>query len=214
MLSILRDIPDWGVGVLAASGTWYGVCHSVLADRVLQSDVDARVTPSCMATLRAQEADAIDAKIAHLKRNAEYELGRERDRLRTEDRRLLSLQGEAQAVEMTTQMINQSSLGMLFQIPDLGISADVVQERRDRLQDQMDRLKIPEFTIPPVPDAEVLKTCACATADAIGGKRTAYAISLATFRIWEPDEIKRLGSDVTKVLSGGQCGPKPWEAHT
>lgn len=214
MLSLLRDIPDWGVGALAAGVSWFAICHSTLAPRVLDQEIETKVTPSCVAALRTQEAGAIDAKIARMKEAAQYDLAQERRRLESEDRRLANVFAEAKAVEMATEMFNDSALGQLIDIPTIpSIGSEAVEKKRSAIPEELSGLKLPEFHIPPVPDAEVLKTCACATADAIGGQQTAIAIHLASFRIWTPDEIKTLGSDVTKALAGNQCGPKPWESR-
>ncbi|MEM9840247.1 MAG: hypothetical protein AAF830_13970 [Pseudomonadota bacterium] len=214
MLSIIRDLPDWVSGSAVAVGVWGVICYSTLAPRVLEQEIDTKVTPSCVAALRTQEKGAIDAKIARMKEAAEYDLAQERRRLESEDRRLASVFAEAKAVEMATEMFNDSALGQLIDIPTIpSIGSEAVEKKRSAIRDELSGLKLPEFHILPVPDAEVLNTCACATADAIGGQQTAIAIHLASFRIWTPDEIKTLGSDVTKVLAGNQCGPKPWESR-
>lgn len=211
MLSILKDMPDWMVGTMMAGGAWFGICHSVLAERAMGDDIDQRVTPSCVATLRAEEAKAIDARVERLTKNAMRDLERQRDGLVSEDNRLLEQEQEIRAVNQSIELMNKSPLGQLMHFPDMGLNPEMIARRRASIQRQITALKLPTFDIPPVPDAAVLKTCACATADAMGSKQSAYAISLATFRIWNPEEIKTFGADVTKSLSTDVCGPKPWE---
>lgn len=212
MLSIFRDLPDWSVGALLAAAGWFALCYAALAPRVLEQEMETKVTPSCVATLRAQEAGAIDAKIARMKEAAEGDLRREKARLQSKDRRLADLEAEALAAQMALDMVKGSPLGQLFPIPAIpGIDPAKIARQRSAVREELAGLKLPGFHIPPVPDAEVLKICACAAADAIGGQQTAIALHLTSFRLWTPDELKSLGSDITKALTGNQCGPKPWE---
>ena len=53
--------------------------------------------------------------------------------------------------------------------------------------------------------ASLVATCSCAASKALAGKRLNHAISLATFRLVEADDIAGLKGEIIGIVGGGMC---------
>lgn len=53
--------------------------------------------------------------------------------------------------------------------------------------------------------ASLMATCTCAASKALAGKRLNHAISLATFRLVEADDIAGLKGEIIGIVGGGMC---------
>lgn len=217
MYQLLKDVPDWMMGTMLAGAAWYGVSYTVLAPRAMERDKVQEIVPECALQLDGEQDIYVTDALKRAKEAAQYAREESIRNFRVRQNQLRSSMGEMMAIDQLNQVYDNSGLGDLLDsfgmrpnipVPDV---SDIQREIND-ISGRIRALNVPEkITIPKAPRLELIKSCACAAGEAIAGKRSAYTISMASFRTVRPEKLITLKSDVTNVLNANTCGPKPWE---
>ena len=212
MIGQLDKIPEPILGASLAALGWLGLCYTALTPRILETE-SQNVIPACMAQLEAEQDDALET----MTRRAEN--GRQRivDRLEGEISQKAAKLKELETLSRTARtysgLLGQSGLSLLapqLELPepkpeDLAALRKSIRGARAAIQN------LPPISLPRAPDSELLKTCTCAAMQSVAGKRTDYAISLASFRLIEPEAISQTKADMSEALRINACGTPSWE---
>ena len=219
MMGLIRELPDWATGGVTAGAIWFGVSYVVLAPRAMDEEQE-KAMPPCIEQLESEQERAIADATERATDRWESEQRSKLSEIAREERNLRELRSQVDAYEMTSGAIMSSPLGDLLgatgvqmpRMPNVPSSADVRRMQQDirRARAAVER-QIPEIDFPRVPRAELMQTCACATLKALAGKRTDYAMSLASFRLIGTEKISNTRSDFAGFLRWDGCGDKPWE---
>ncbi|MEL7128227.1 MAG: hypothetical protein AAGK23_01650, partial [Pseudomonadota bacterium] len=115
--------------------------------------------------------------------------------------------------DMVRRQFDETGIGLFLPPPppDLPSIADFegIQADIQRAKDSIANL--PPISLPRLPDSELMGTCACASLEALAGRRADYAVSLASFRLITPERVASAKDDVSRTLRFSACGSKPWE---
>ncbi|MEO1490346.1 MAG: hypothetical protein AAFR88_13065, partial [Pseudomonadota bacterium] len=103
MIGLIKDLPDWATGTVAAGALWASVCYVTLAPRAMEAYAQKTIAPSCVATLEREQAE----KIAEAKRQYEEERQRTAARLRSSEQKL-------EYAEEMVRVMNQSGVNDLM----------------------------------------------------------------------------------------------------
>ncbi|MEO1015185.1 MAG: hypothetical protein AAFX08_08355 [Pseudomonadota bacterium] len=213
MIGLLRDLPDWSTGAMMGGVAWFGIAYGVLAPRAMQFDQERDIVPSCMETLRETEGVAIDRAVKRRIEDAEFE---SRELRRKLNNRLDELR-EARIELLSYDMLKSSLCGsgicdlLPMKMPEVGFGIDDVDQEIGEIKDRLSTLRAPDISIPRVPETEVLQTCACAAGTVLAGKKTSYALSLASFRVFSPEDVGTMKSELARTLRMDACGIPAWE---
>jgi len=204
MFSTLKDLPDGAIGIAAAACLHFTMCYTVLAPRAMEVQFEEEVTPSCMAMLQGEEDRAIA--------DARQDDAKARDKARRE---LNQLEQKLNAYDQLKGLSRDSGLEelmKLFGVPDYGPSQTDIAALRRAADDMRTALRSqPDFSHLRASASQVMQTCSCAALQAAAGKRTSYAISLASFRLIEPEEISNVSDTALRFAKGSACaGQLPW----
>lgn len=203
MLSFFRDLPDGALGLMVALALHFGLCYVVLAPRAMEAQLESEVTPVCTASLSAEQDRALS--------EAQQEDAQTRSRARLE---LGRLETQLNAFQQVSDLYRQSGINDL--LGSFGVSTQTVSsEEIAALRRQAEGLRsilnrAPDFSALQASATELLQTCTCAALQAAAGKRTSYAISLATFRLVEPDDVSGVTDATLRAAGGSSCGELPW----
>lgn len=213
MISFLKDLPDWMMGTALAGSAWFAAAYGVLTPRAMENGLQAEVYPACMAQLEAEQTAALEGKTKVATREAEYARDEALSAIRTRLSDLAELEQKVSAYELVLKTYRESGLGMLVPLPDMAMpSREEIEAQKKDLLKKAAAIDLPvAISFPPAPSSALMKTCACAAATAIAGKRTSYAISLASFRLVSPAEVSGVKGAVMGALKTDVCGAKPWE---
>ena len=214
MIGWIRDLPDWATGLLMAWGAWFAVSYTVLAPRAMENDLERDVYPACVAELEADQERALIASEQQIRAAAEAERDDKLRQLRVRENELREAQSQLDYYETLRRTYRNSGLGRIMPLPQANLpSAADVAEMRQRIAAARERLgdAIHIEALPRAPSGELLKTCACAAATAVAGKRTNYALSMASFRLVSPMEISTVKQDVARTIRLSSCGKLQWE---
>lgn len=213
MISLLKDLPDWMMGTALAGTTWFATAYGFLAPRAMDDALQADVYPACIEKLDAEQTVALDEALKEATREAEYARDAVLRSVGVRLSELAELERELTAYELMVETYRRSGLGKLFPLPDVDLpSRDQIGAQKAALEQELAALDVPlNISFPRVPKAELMKTCLCAGASAVAGKRTSYAISLASFRIISPAEVSGVKGAVMDALKTDVCGARPWE---
>lgn len=213
MISLLKDLPDWMMGTALAGTTWFAAAYGFLAPRAMDDALQEDVYPACVERLNTEQTVALDEAL----KTATHEAGYARDEALRSIRAGLSeleeLKRERTAYELTVKIFRDSGLQRLIPLPEVDLPThEQINAQWAALQQKMAALNAPlKISFPRVPKPELMKTCLCAGASAVAGKRTSYAISLASFRIISPEEVTGVKGAVMDALKTDICGTRPWE---
>jgi hypothetical protein len=213
MISFLKDLPDWMMGTALAGSAWFAAAYSVLTPRAMENDLQAEVYPACMAQLEAEQTAALEDKTKAATREAEYARDEALSAIRSRLSDLADVEQKVIAYELLVETYRKTGLEILIPLPDIPMpSREQIETQRRELQRKLTAIDLPvAISFPPAPSSALMKTCACAAATAIAGKRTSYAISLASFRLVSPAEVSGVKGAVMGALKTDVCGAKPWE---
>lgn len=211
-LSLIREIPDWGIGTITGMGMWGFFAFNTLAPRAMENDQQQEIIPACFAQLRQDEGQAIDHHITKLTREARREMDYRRTRIEDELDEALEELAEIEVTGMAIEHYNSTPLAMLAPLPDFNLSADPLKKRIAAFEEEIASLRVPDFEVPKAPSSEVMEACGCSVSIAFGGAQMAYGLSLASFRIWTPEEMTHAKSGWADILQTDKCGQRSWEA--
>ena len=212
MIGQLDKIPEPIMGASLAVLGWFGLCYTALTPRILEAESES-VIPACMAQLEAERDDAFET----LAQRAENDRRRVIDRIESEisdkTAKLQQLETLSRTARTYSGLLGQSGLSRLapqLELPepkseDLEALRKGIRDARAAIQN------LPPISFPRAPESELLKTCACAAMQSVAGKRTDYAISLASFRLIEPEAISQTKTDMGEALRMDACGTPSWE---
>lgn len=212
MIGLLREIPDWGVGALLGGTAWFGAAYSVLAPRAMENDQQTEIIPACFAQLREDEGVAIDQHVRELTSEARREIAHRTSQIDDELAGLFEQLAKIEVTNSSVEYYNSTPLAQLAPMPDFGLSAAPVKGQIKALQDEVASLRLPTFDIPRAPSEEVMTACGCSVSIAMGGAQMAYGLSLASFRIWTPEEMTEAKSGWADILQTEKCGSRSWES--
>ena len=196
---------------------WFGVSYAFLAPRALEHDVRQDIVPECALELKGKQEIAVADALERAKEAARYAREDAIRKLRVRQNQLRSSMGEFIALDQLNQVYDNSGLGAL--LDSFGMRPNIpvpevadIQAEIDAISQRIHHLKIPEkISIPKAPNIELVKACMCAAGETVAGKRSAYAVSLASFRMVQPEKLLNLKSDMAAVLNTNICNAKPWE---
>ena len=213
MIGWMKDLPDPVVGCLAAGGAWFGVSYALLAERAMNNDLEQDVYPVCIAQLDEEQTIAIDEAVERATEKAKYARKEAMRQLRIRQDELSEAKTKLSYYEEMKRAYRNSGLGAFMKVPNIDVpSVAEVEEMQRDVTARIQTLNVPiNISYPRIPKPELLKRCACAAAMAVAGKRTSYAISMASFRLVSPAEISNLKSDVSNAVKLDICGAKQWE---
>lgn len=203
MLSIVRDLPDGAIGLAIAGVFHFGFCYTVLAPRAMEAQLQSEVTPVCTASLSAEQDRALaeaEQNDAQARSRAQLELGR--------------LETQLNAFEQVAGLYEQSGMNDLFGAFGVstqsvsGAEIDAIRARAEGMRAILDRS--PDFSHLQASAGELLQTCSCAALHAAAGKRTGYAVSLATFRLVQPDDVLGVTDATMRAVGNSACGELAW----
>jgi len=217
MLQLLRELPDWALGLGTGVIAWYGLAYTVLAERALERDVKEKATPTCLSQLQSDQ----NKTRARVKEHRTAILTEKKltalNALRGELTQLKALSLKLELVEQANDIVKDTAIGNMLktympmaQIP----STDEIAKRSEQLEktiSEWENVSI-NLTFPEASLEQIQATCSCAITQAIVGEKTNYAISLASFRIIAPTEISNIKNSVADVLNVKGCGEQPWES--
>lgn len=203
MIAFLKDLPDGGLGVLAAGTAHLALCFGILAPRAMEAHLDEVVAPPCIEMLQAEQERAIERARAG-----------ENEKRERATRELNRVERELGAYRQVAQTYDQTGLSDLFRGLGIASPSDSLKQL-EHMQAQADRMRAalsqaPDFSHLELPSSELVKTCSCAALKAAAGSRTSYALSLASFRLIEPEDITRVGDAAMSIAAGSTCGQIPW----
>lgn len=204
MIGWFKDLPDYCVGAVAAVGLWYGAVYVVLAPRAMERHFETEVFPPCLERLEAEQETALA--------NARDRFERQRENAA---RALRAQEMQLRQYDNITGLYRQSGLtDMLsaFGVPSIEESVGVEAQslRRDVERTRAALSVEADFDSFRVPRDGLLATCSCAALQAAAGKRSTYALSLASFRLIEPADITEIKSSVVEITGTNVCGAQPW----
>lgn len=213
MIGLIKDLPDWMMGAALAGGAWFAAAYSFLAPRAMEDALQGDVYPACIAQLDAEQTIALDEAVKSATREAEYARDEALRAVRARLSVLAEVEKELSAYEMVRKLYGDSGLGMLVPMPDIKLpSRAEIEQEQSALRQKIAAIDLPiTISYPRVPTAALMKTCACAAATAVAGKRTSYALSLASFKLISPAEVSGVKGAVFDALKTDVCGAKPWE---
>lgn len=203
MLTTLRDLPDGAIGLMAAGTLHFALCYGVLAPRAMEAHFQSEVVPRCTAMLSAEQDDAISRAQEADAKNRKQALGE-----------LRRFESQIAAYERMQRLHQQSGLGDLMgslgmPMQSLGASElAALKQKANALRSALNGA--PDFSHLRANAAQLAKTCSCAAMQAAAGKRTSYAISLASFRLFEPSEVSETTQGALRVAQGNSCGDLAW----
>ena len=214
MIGFLKDLPDWSVGALLGGAAWFSVGYAVLAPRAMENDLVADVYPDCVAQLEEEQEHTLSRAEDRARRNAKYET---EDAMRT----LRARASELHQKRIELRYYHEAKRGlcstgicelMPMALPEVNLSVDDIDRELSVIRKKTAALDVPfDIELPRAPSEELLKTCYCAAMQALAGKRTNYAISMASFRLISPTEISSVKQGVAEALRLKSCGTQPWE---
>lgn len=203
MFATLRDLPDGAIGLMAAGTLHFALCYGVLAPRAMEAHFEKAVTPQCTAMLSAEQ----DAAISRA----------QRDHAEKRNRALGELSRIDQQIAAREQLhrLNDKS-GLTGLMSAMGFPATAIgtgdlpalKQQASLLRDALNRA--PDFSHLRADTSALARTCSCAAMQAAAGKRTSYAISLASFRLIEPSEISQTSQGALRIAQGSACGAPAW----
>jgi len=217
MITILKELPDWMMGTMLAGAGWFSVSYTVLAERALQQQVSEEIIPQCTLQLEGEQDIAVRETLSRLQEKARYARETTIDRLKRRRANLNQQLNKIQAARLVYDQYNRTGLGevlrstgMMPAMPALPATGPIHAELKS-IRTEIARLAIPDtITIPKVPAQKLASACLCAASDVVAGKKTATAISMASFRVINPDALLSLKSDVTDALNLSHCDARPW----
>jgi hypothetical protein len=213
MISFLKDLPDWMMGTALAGSAWFAAAYGVLTPRAMENDLQAEVYPACMEQLEAEQTAALEDKTKAATREAEYARDEALSAIRTRLSELMQIENELAAATAVKDMLDRTGLPDILGLPEIALpSREEIEAEKAKLLQKAAAIDLPvAISFPPAPSSALMKTCACAAATAIAGKRTSYAISLASFRLISPAEVSGVKGAVMGALKTDVRGAKPWE---
>lgn len=220
MYQLMKDVPDWMMGCTIAGAAWFGVSYGVLAPRAMDRDKVQAIVPECAMDLEQKQNIHVADALATAKEAARYAKEETARKLRIRQRELRGQLAEANALRQVMS-INEGSglndllgaLGMPVTIPIPNMAS--IQNDLDSVTRRLQDLRLPEnISIPKAPRLELVQACVCAAGEAIAGKRTAYAISMASFRTITPDKLLTVKADLNTAFDTNICNAKPWENYS
>lgn len=203
MLATLRDLPDGAIGLMAAGTLHFALCYVVLAPRAMEAHFEKAITPQCIAMLSAEQ----DAAISRAQRDDAERRNRAQGELSRLDQQIM-------AVEQMYQLNQKSGFASLMgamgiPAPALGANQlSMLKQKSNNLREALNRA--PDFSHLRANASDLARTCSCAAMQAAAGKRTSYAISLASFRLIEPSEISQTTQGALRIAQGSACGAPAW----
>ena len=216
MIGPLKDAPDWMMGTAIAVCIWAGAVHVVLTERAMSADMDHTVLPQCVAQLEQEQDRALT--------RASEDAGTRRAEIVDDLRRLIrskraQLREAEDAIAQYRYLkgtYDETGLSAFVPLPKVSLPTDQelaalrteINEAETRLSD------LPDLVLPRLPSSELAKTCTCAAAQAMAGVRFDYTLSLASFRLFEPEDIQNAKTEVSTITNWSGCGGKPWKDLT
>lgn len=210
----ITDLPDFAVGGVMAASVWFGACYAVLAPRAMDNDLETDIYPACKAQLGDEQDKRIETAVKRLREDAEDAKSYAVNEIERKLRDLQQSKIELEGYEILRKTYCGTGICDLIPMtmPDLGYSMDDLVRREKRLLARLSEVNIPvNISLPKVPSAALLERCTCAAQTLLTGKRTDYAMSLASFRMIDPKSITGFKSSVAKVAKTDTCGAVPWE---
>ncbi|MEO0612472.1 MAG: hypothetical protein AAFY83_04045 [Pseudomonadota bacterium] len=208
------------MGTALAGAAWYGVSYTVLAPRAMEQDKVQEIVPECAIDLEAKQNIHVANALTQAKQAAIYAKEETARKLRVRQRDLRGQLAEASALNQVMQINQQSGLSDL--LGALGMPTSIPIPNTDHIEGELNRIagrlrdiNIPEtISIPKAPRLDLVKSCVCAAGEAIAGKRTAYTISMASFRTITPEKLLNVKSDLNNAFETDICNAKPWESYS
>lgn len=213
MIGILKDLPDWATGSVAAGALWFSGAYGVLAPRAMEADVERDVLPSCVEQLEAEQDRVLARETEYREEERTRKIDEASRQLRARERDLREIESAIMQARTLQGMMDDSGIGMFMPRVDhaLPSAKDLERAKAQVAQAREALTNIPEITLPRLPSSALMETCSCAALETLAGRRTDYAISLASFRLVNPSSIASVKSDMTQALRWNGCGGKPWE---
>ncbi|MEL7202115.1 MAG: hypothetical protein AAGK25_11020 [Pseudomonadota bacterium] len=220
MYQLMKDVPDWIMGTAIAGAAWFGVSYGVLAPRAMERDKVQEIIPECALELDQKQNIHVADALAKAKEAARYAKEETARKLRLRKNALEAKLAEAEAFAQVNRINQQSGLSDLMgalRMPMAFPSFDVDEIRSElgSVRHQLRNLRLPEtISIPKAPRLELVQSCVCAAGEAIAGKRTAYTISMASFKTITPDKLLTVKTDLNTAFDTNICNAKPWENYS
>ncbi len=213
MVGLVRDLPDWAVGILIACLGWFMAAY-MLAPRAMEAEASEKVVPSCLEKLEAEQERALAEATERAEEERNSKISELKRLIARKESSLREVEALVSQYRQMSGLLRQNGLG--FVMPDVSGSLPT-QEELDALRAEVRDAKrilanIPEINLPRMPSGELMETCTCAAMETLGSRRTAYAVYLASFRQIAPQSMSNIKSDVANILRWDACGDKPWEA--
>lgn len=216
MIGHLKDIPDPVIGVFAAGSLWLGVCYGALTQRVMDADMQNDMLPACMAQLKAEQEAVLETALYNAKQKRVENIDRLERRIKHAAEELYKQESTNAMVGAYGRMLRKDGLDLLFpHINLLTPNNDEVNALKTEIAKAEAAIKsLPQISFPRVPDSEIFTTCSCAAVQTMSGKRMDYAISLASFRLIEPEAVAQTKKDMEALLQADACGKPAWEYYS
>lgn len=216
MMNIIRDMPDWMTGTAIAGLGWFGFCYSTLTERKMEEEVRTNVMPACIKQLEAEQEKFLTRLTRDASERRKIEVGRLQDRIRSRENRLSEIIGDKELYAQTHDSVCRQLGAFCVVLPDYsGVlpGKEEIQKAKAEIASLRAELDaIPPIILPRAPQSELLSTCTCAAIQSLAGKRTDYALSLASFRLFSPEGITSSKKDLAQTLRFDACGKPSWES--
>ena len=211
MMGWLRELPDGALGVMVAGAAWFGTAYW-LSDRAMVAEASETLLPSCVSQLEDEQERALSRASEHAEQDRANKVDDLQSNIRRKESRLRDLRATLNQYREFSHLYNGSGLGALVQMPMAGMpTEDDLKAAEAEIANLKAALtKLPSISFPRVPSRELRETCTCAMMEALGDKRTDYALSLASFRLIAPQAVTSAKSDMASALRWDACGAKPW----
>jgi hypothetical protein len=212
MMGLLRELPDWSVGVLLGGAAWFAVSYIFLAPRALTGELESEIYPACFAKLEADQDRAIERATTDALTKAKYMKESLLREIKTHEADIQAMEQKLFFYEELKRIYDETDLGAFMPLPNIGVSSSSLKAKKLAIEALIEKLDQPfNVVFPRAPSADLVKTCACAAAQAIAGQQMNYAVSMASFRLLSPTDISSVKQTVAENLNMNSCGIPNWK---
>ncbi len=178
----------------------------------MQSDM----LPACMKQLKAEQEAVLETALYNAQQKRVENIDRLERRIKHTAEKLYEQEATNAITGMYKGLAREYGIDKLVpQLEYLRPNTDEVNALKSEIAKAKARLNsLPQISFPRVPDSEILTTCSCAAVQTMSGKRMDYAISLASFRLIEPEAVTQTKKDMEALLQADACGKPAWEHYS